>query len=425
MTTKSLQVVKWKDKFFILKILSNKDYCFHGSKLPTITLDFDGTIVDSEGRWSICTLKHLTQFSRFFVVTNNSRLNLDKIKNQFYKSNLALIDVIGTQHYASIIYKYAISISNNCVFETTKEAQSFITSYELPFKIDLPDFHKKLINESSGIVFRGITNYPITSEKKLSTRKDLLYIYLNNDKKVDSCSKINGVRKMLGDESFGSGARHLFLCKSMPIMGIITRKFFNYHKISQDALIHIGDNKKTDKEFANLLKIPFLLTTASEFATFLKNSSSIYKTTSLAFLVYKNQLLLQLRDDKVNIANPNSWGLFGGSLNEGETPICGLKREIYEETGININELDMQIKHRKVILHCDLNNHNSMIENIFFIESQRFDLQGFKLSEGQDFCLASLSSLKNSEYLYSAKTKRYHLLPIFVQALINEYFEYA
>ena len=40
-----------------------------------------------------------------------------------------------------------------------------------------------------------------------------------------------------------------------------------------------------------------------------------YKKCSLAIiLIDKDKFLLQLRDDKQNIKDPNLWGLFGGSI---------------------------------------------------------------------------------------------------------------
>ncbi len=44
-----------------------------------------------------------------------------------------------------------------------------------------------------------------------------------------------------------------------------------------------------------------------------------------------NKLLIYLRDNKPSIPYPNHWDLFGGFLEDGETPEQALKREIYEE----------------------------------------------------------------------------------------------
>ena len=50
------------------------------------------------------------------------------------------------------------------------------------------------------------------------------------------------------------------------------------------------------------------------------------------FLVDRNgSLLLQLRDDKAPYY-PNVWGLPGGAIEAGETPVEGAVRELWEET---------------------------------------------------------------------------------------------
>ncbi len=45
------------------------------------------------------------------------------------------------------------------------------------------------------------------------------------------------------------------------------------------------------------------------------------------------QLLLQHRDDDPAIESPGKWSLFGGGLDEGETPTEAMLREIEEEVG--------------------------------------------------------------------------------------------
>ena len=59
------------------------------------------------------------------------------------------------------------------------------------------------------------------------------------------------------------------------------------------------------------------------------------KAVKAIILVNKNYLL-QLRDKKKNISFPNHWGLFGGRIGKGEKNIIALKREIKEETNLNV-----------------------------------------------------------------------------------------
>jgi len=48
------------------------------------------------------------------------------------------------------------------------------------------------------------------------------------------------------------------------------------------------------------------------------------------------RVLLQLRDDKPGIESPGQWSLFGGGLDEGETPEEGMLREVEEEIGFRV-----------------------------------------------------------------------------------------
>jgi 8-oxo-dGTP diphosphatase len=51
-----------------------------------------------------------------------------------------------------------------------------------------------------------------------------------------------------------------------------------------------------------------------------------------------NKLLIYLRDDKPDIPFPNYWDLFGGHVEEGETPEIALVRELKEELDIDVTD---------------------------------------------------------------------------------------
>lgn len=63
------------------------------------------------------------------------------------------------------------------------------------------------------------------------------------------------------------------------------------------------------------------------------------KQIAQVFLFDRNgQLLIYLRDNKLNIPFPNHWDFFGGHLEEGESPEEGLVREVKEELGIELKD---------------------------------------------------------------------------------------
>lgn len=57
--------------------------------------------------------------------------------------------------------------------------------------------------------------------------------------------------------------------------------------------------------------------------------------TSHAILLVSGNYILQLRDNKANIAAPGQWSLFGGMKKDNETPLETIVREIKEELSIN------------------------------------------------------------------------------------------
>lgn len=53
-----------------------------------------------------------------------------------------------------------------------------------------------------------------------------------------------------------------------------------------------------------------------------------------AILMHNGKFLLQHRDNKPEITNPDKWGFVGGGIDEGETPEEAVRRECMEEVGV-------------------------------------------------------------------------------------------
>ncbi len=65
----------------------------------------------------------------------------------------------------------------------------------------------------------------------------------------------------------------------------------------------------------------------------------LYKEVVLIIIKNKDKYLFQLRDDNINIPYPNTWSLFGGGIEENETPKEALLRELKEETNIIVKNI--------------------------------------------------------------------------------------
>lgn len=57
----------------------------------------------------------------------------------------------------------------------------------------------------------------------------------------------------------------------------------------------------------------------------------------------EHKYLLQLRDNIPTIRYPGTWDLFGGAIEEGETPLEGALRELKEEIGLTLSPEDITL----------------------------------------------------------------------------------
>ena len=92
-------------------------------------------------------------------------------------------------------------------------------------------------------------------------------------------------------------------------------------------------------------------------------------------LTQNRKILLQLRDNKSGVLNPGTWGTFGGGIEDGETPVEAIIREVKEELDINLVAKSLNI----------ISKGTSLKGRAFFIFKARFPTgQKITLREGQE-----------------------------------------
>ncbi len=79
----------------------------------------------------------------------------------------------------------------------------------------------------------------------------------------------------------------------------------------------------------------------------------MFSSCGVVLTVNKTNLIFQLRDKKNSIFYPGMIGLFGGSIENNETPVHCIKREVLEEINIDISPSRF-----KKIANSDFSCHN-------------------------------------------------------------------
>jgi 8-oxo-dGTP diphosphatase len=122
-------------------------------------------------------------------------------------------------------------------------------------------------------------------------------------------------------------------------------------------------------------------------------SASEPKRVSLGLLKNRDRILLYLRDDRPDISYPNHWALLGGQIEEGETPLRALEREIQEEIGC-------RAEHISFVGRLDVAN-NPMCEDhtIFLFQGEIHEpLEHMCLTEGQRLGYFTLDEFRTLEF---------------------------
>lgn len=121
----------------------------------------------------------------------------------------------------------------------------------------------------------------------------------------------------------------------------------------------------------------------------------------IAAIIFENdagEILLYLRDNKPGLAFPHHWDLFGGHVEEGETPEQALVREVQEELGIELKEY--QFFREYSCLEGDAN------PNIKYVYSGKINTPASELTlyEGERLSYFGREELPNVKFANILKT---------------------
>jgi len=133
--------------------------------------------------------------------------------------------------------------------------------------------------------------------------------------------------------------------------------------------------------------------------------------TVKAVIYSEGKILLQLRDEKPDIFYPGVWGLFGGSVDDGEKPIDALKRELLEEIGFEINSA-------KLLFSWNHDKYNSILH--FFLVPLTVEFEKLCLNEGQGMDLFSIEQIKRLPITPSLKKNIHKINQKFFQLTQNK-----
>ncbi|MBD3880551.1 NUDIX hydrolase [Phormidium tenue FACHB-886] len=120
---------------------------------------------------------------------------------------------------------------------------------------------------------------------------------------------------------------------------------------------------------------------------------------AIAILHQNDSFLMQLREEKPNIAYPGCWAFFGGHLEPDELPAAAMRRELLEEIGYAPPTLT---------LFKTFTEDSQFIRHVFHAPLP-VGLDTLQLNEGCDLRLVTIEEIQQG-YCYSNRmTKAYPL----------------
>lgn len=120
---------------------------------------------------------------------------------------------------------------------------------------------------------------------------------------------------------------------------------------------------------------------------------------AIAFLEKEGKFLFVLRDDREDIPNPNKWSLVGGAIEDGETSAEAVRREIKEETNLDILELQF-VNEEPVVL--EVGKKAKQVTAHVFYARVKGDVQ---LTEGQEYIWCTLEEAQNLDLVENIRSR--------------------
>jgi 8-oxo-dGTP pyrophosphatase MutT (NUDIX family) len=119
---------------------------------------------------------------------------------------------------------------------------------------------------------------------------------------------------------------------------------------------------------------------------------------SVVWLTLSNgDVVLQRRDNKTTVS-PGLLGLFGGHVETGETPEAAIRRELSEETSLEVSALDISYVMSAELPHP---NDSTLMRRLYFYKAA-IDSDDFDVFEGAGSETYSMTALKSCQDLASS-----------------------
>lgn len=119
---------------------------------------------------------------------------------------------------------------------------------------------------------------------------------------------------------------------------------------------------------------------------------------SVILLTPDREIVLQLRDDKPHIVDPNCLSLFAGLLRPGEDPEAGASRCVREETELALGKLEFFLTYATT-----MDRHGRISKSHAFI-ARNVDVKGITVHQGQGYrTIKAAADLEKFEFALISK----------------------